>query len=46
MAMRVVSEQQQQGQWQQGWRASNGDEGDGDGNSNDVGNGDGNKTGG
>ncbi len=28
----------QQGQWQQGWRANNGNKGSGDGNGNNVGN--------
>jgi hypothetical protein len=30
-ASRVVGDQQQQGQWQQGWRLSNGNKGDGNG---------------
>ncbi len=45
--LRVLGEQQQQGQWQLGWQATDGNKGDGDGDRDgkDVGDGDGDEAG-
>jgi hypothetical protein len=46
-ATRVAGEQQQRGQWQQGWQVNDSDdEGGGDGDGNNVGNGNGDEAGG